>query len=452
MSTVNLTLESSAVSYLKVVAKIKFLYAVNSKSIFMYVSKLQGKYSFLKPRIFIAVNLLLFIPALVFSQTVLVPEAGVAAAIYHQLSNLIWISNIVLALLVSLAFLYFGWGLKVLEFIEIRMSKRKYLLMLVFAAFYYLVQWAIRLPLLRIRSNSFYKLTSAESDSVLKWSGIQLADSLSFGVILILVTLLLFWLINKSPKNWWLWTWGLFSVFSFLFLIGEPLLKNYEPIGNSIIELKIAEIAKRASIPLSSIVLESGGVDGHVIGLGPTRQIILNKDLFSTRDEKWTIQTIAHEAKHFVKDDNVKGFFAITLFLFVMLLILKVVSHLILKKYSNTLGFNAINQPAFLPLAFFIVTFTYLIAQPGLNKFRQHVEFEADRFGLELTHENNAQGQMVASWATEFKGRVSKPSHFYMLFRSSHPSDAERINFANTYFPWKEGKPLVYEKDILPRK
>jgi hypothetical protein len=32
----------------------------------------------------------------------------------------------------------------------------------------------------------------------------------------------------------------------------------------------------------------------------------------------------------------------------------------------------------------------------------------------------------------------------YVLWRSGHPSIAERIEFANRYRPWEKGQPLTY--------
>ena len=49
-------------------------------------------------------------------------------------------------------------------------------------------------------------------------------------------------------------------------------------------------------------------------------------------------------------------------------------------------------------------------------------------------------------------GRVNEWSPFFKLFRASHPSVATRIEFSNTYRPWLDGEPLVYERDFAPRK
>jgi STE24 endopeptidase len=40
---------------------------------------------------------------------------------------------------------------------------------------------------------------------------------------------------------------------------------------------------------------------------------------------------------------------------------------------------------------------------------------------------------------------VPRPGPFYTLWRSSHPSAAERIEFANRYRPWSDGGAGKYE-------
>jgi hypothetical protein len=38
-----------------------------------------------------------------------------------------------------------------------------------------------------------------------------------------------------------------------------------------------------------------------------------------------------------------------------------------------------------------------------------------------------------------------RPHWLIRLFRASHPTLAERIEFANSYRPWETGQPLTYE-------
>ena len=104
-------------------------------------------------------------------------------------------------------------------------------------------------------------------------------------------------------------------------------------------------------------------------------------------------------------------------------------------RWSGRFGFDDLADPASLPLIILILSVLWLTVSPLFNLFARHIEFEADRFGLELTHQNQAMGQIFANAVTR-DGELSDWSPFFLVFRATHPSNAERIRFSNTYHPW----------------
>jgi STE24 endopeptidase len=73
----------------------------------------------------------------------------------------------------------------------------------------------------------------------------------------------------------------------------------------------------------------------------------------------------------------------------------------------------------------------------------RHQEHEADRFALELTRDNRAAATTFVRLQQENLG-VPRPGVLYLLWRGSHPSLGDRVDFANRYRPWEQGKPLRY--------
>jgi len=71
------------------------------------------------------------------------------------------------------------------------------------------------------------------------------------------------------------------------------------------------------------------------------------------------------------------------------------------------------------------------------------MEHEADRFGLELTRDNRAAALTFVR-LEEQNLDLPRPGLLYQLWRGSHPSLAERIEFANRYRPWSTGGMLRY--------
>jgi Zn-dependent protease with chaperone function len=53
-------------------------------------------------------------------------------------------------------------------------------------------------------------------------------------------------------------------------------------------------------------------------------------------------------------------------------------------------GFNALSDLASLPLGILLIQVVSVAGLPVPMAFSRHLEHEADRFGLELTHHNHA--------------------------------------------------------------
>lgn len=387
------------------------------------------------PRTIVAGVLILLLVVSVLSNPADLPTATDQALDYHNLSDLAWGVNKVLTLLLLAIFVIIGSTTHISGKL---LAYGKYVASLFLAVIIFTLNWLIQLPFERIRTTARNQLEDDPNLPLLQWIFSQFLASLPFIIFSVVAALSVFWLINKSPRKWWLWTAAVFSFLFLFYLVIEPLTIDHQPLGQTLIEVKISELAEKIGVPRDSIVLENcepfDKCDmAHVSGLGPTRLILLNKGLLENYPETWTIQTFAHESKHYLKDDNLTGWAVLTLIFLALFWFLDRICRVIIARFSTRLGFASMAHAAALPLVILVLHIMYLIALPPINIFRQHVEFEADRFGLELTHENKAFTEMVSSWAAESKLHTANPSLFFMLFRSSHPSDATRISFANEY-------------------
>lgn len=385
------------------------------------------------PRTIVAGVLILLLVVSVLSNPADLPTATDQALDYHNLSDLAWGVNKVLTLLLLAILVIIGSTTHISSKL---LTYGKYVASLFLAVIIFTLNWLIQLPFERIRTTARNQLEDDPNLPLVQWIFSQFLASWPFIIFSVVAALSVFWLINKSPGKWWLWTAAVFSFLFLFYLVIEPFTIDHQPLGQTPIEVKISELAEKIGVPRDSIVLENcepfDKCDmAHVSGLGPTRLILLNKGLFENYPETWTIQTFAHESKHYLKDDNLTGWAVLTLIFLVLFWLLDRICRVIIARFSTRLRFASMAHAAALPLVILVLHIMYLIALPPINIFRQHVEFEADRFGLELTHENKAFTEMVSSWAAESKLHTANPSRFFMLFRSSHPSDATRISFAN---------------------
>jgi hypothetical protein len=114
-------------------------------------------------------------------------------------------------------------------------------------------------------------------------------------------------------------------------------------------------------------------------------------------------------------------------------------------RYAHRFGFDRLSDVASLPLLVLVGGVVSFLVTPAVLAYSRWQEHEADRFALELTRDNPAGAMVFVRLQQENLG-VPRPGLLYTLWRGSHPSPASRVEFANTYRPWDEGRALKYEK------
>jgi STE24 endopeptidase len=159
--------------------------------------------------------------------------------------------------------------------------------------------------------------------------------------------------------------------------------------------------------------------------------------------------TVGHELKHYVEMDNWKALAIIVFLLLAGFFLVDRIGRWWIARGARVFGFDDLADPASLPLIIVILSVCWLAVSPLVNLYTRHIEHEADRFGLELTHENRAMAEIFANEIAR-DGEPADSDTFFLVFRASHPSRAERIRFANDYHPWEDGKPLVYGNVCKP--
>jgi Zn-dependent protease with chaperone function len=402
------------------------------------------------------VSLLLMFATASAGELVDIPASTTRALEYHSASNWFWGLNQAAGLALPLLLLATGWGARLYNFAARVCGHRRAVSLAAFAAMFFLLDRLVRLPVRYLWDRAYEQLSGTPGQALIPWLAGQASGWVLPIVGLTLVAIFGYWLMGKSPRRWWLWASAAVSILVLTFLLVEPFTQSYKPLGSSPLEQRIVELAARTGVPQSAIVIEhcepaSQCAPGRVIGMGPTRLMLLNDAQLAQSPESWTLQTVAHEAKHFTKDDNIKAFLLLSGLALAGLWLVHVAASAMVSRWSGRAGFSEIAHPMSLPLVVLLLSAFYLAVLPPVNAFRQHVELEADRFALELTRDNVAPAQFLACWASD-KSRVTEWSTFFRLFRASHPSYATRINFFNTYHPWLDGKPLVYARDFTPQR
>ena len=79
-----------------------------------------------------------------------------------------------------------------------------------------------------------------------------------------------------------------------------------------------------------------------------------------------------------------------------------------------------------------LIQVSSLLLSPVAMAYSRYQEHEADRFALDLTRTNHSGAMAFVKLQEENLGNP-RPGLIYKIFRASHPSIGERIDFCNTY-------------------
>ena len=376
---------------------------------------------------------------------VAVPETTVAELARIREGNISWVAFRLLELAIPLLFLFTGLGARLRQVCESISGRRWFWTVTLFACAYLVLAALIALPF------DFYAgyvraHAAGRSDQTLtNWLK---GEAVPLVVRLVVASLLIWFpyrLIARSPRRWWLYCALALIPVAFLALVAlpvwvKPLTTAYKPLDDHHLEMRIKALAARCGV--TNIPVLVGGNSTGVDGIGPTHRIYLQSNLASVESPDQIEFTIGHELKHYVMGDNRAALAYLAAFLLAGLWFTYRVGCAAIRRFSRRWGFSELSDPASLPLIVFLLTFFWLAFSPFFNLLARHIELEADRFGLELTHQNqaaamtfvrDAQTSLAPDWGT-----------FFLVFQADHPSIRTRIEFANSYKPWEQGVPLVY--------
>jgi Zn-dependent protease with chaperone function len=216
------------------------------------------------------------------------------------------------------------------------------------------------------------------------------------------------------------------------------------------LEARIIRLANRAGIAGSRVYevrksVDTRTVNAYVTGLGGTKRIVLWDTLLEKLTPEEVEFVMAHEMGHFVLRHVLTLIVVATLLATVSFYVIHRVAGWIIRRYAGTFGFERLSDPASFPLLLLLGTLVSLMTTPLVLALTRRQEHEADRFALELTRNNRAAATAFIRLQQENLA-VPRPGPLYQLWRGSHPSLGDRIDFANRYRPWDTGDPLRYDR------
>jgi STE24 endopeptidase len=270
---------------------------------------------------------------------------------------------------------------------------------------------------------------------------------------------LLYSVIRRSPRRWWLYFWlaTLPIIVTVMYLepmIVEPLFYRFEPLAatHPALVSQLEQLVARGGLAIppdrmfemkASEKLNS--LNAYVSGFGGSKRVVV----WDTTLQKLTTPEIlfvfGHEMGHYVLGHIRNSLLWLSLLLLALLFLGSHLVRWILARWGGKWHIRDPADWASLPVLLLIVAVFSFITEPVVNGYSRWQEHQADIFGLEITHAIVPDSSAAAAHSFQVMGEIGldepNPNHFIEFWLFSHPSTSNRLSFAQTYDPWKNGAP-----------
>lgn len=291
-------------------------------------------------------------------------------------------------------------------------------------------------------SYSLSKSYNISTQTFPSWMKDELIDFwINFGTMFIIVAVV-YWLMKRSAKRWWLYAWLLSVPFTLfvMFLqpvIIDPLYNDFYPLKDKQLETKILELASQANIPAEHVfevnmAEKTNSLNAYVTGIGPNSRIVLWDTTLNRLNDDEILFIMAHEMAHYVEKHlyiGIAGYLLLSLF---GLYITARFMNFVVKKWGDALKIPAVNDIRSFPLFLMILSMLMFVSSPFSNLVSRYQESRADQYAIEMT-ENTEAG--IATFQELSRAGLSQvnPPLLVKIFRYGHPTMLERISMIEEY-------------------
>ena len=262
---------------------------------------------------------------------------------------------------------------------------------------------------------------------------------LDFGMSLIIVTVL-YWLIKKSPRRWWLFAWMLtvpYTIFLIFIqpVVIDPIYNDFYPLKDKALETKILSLAEQADIPSEHVYEvnmseKTNALNAYVTGIGDNSRIVLWDTTLNRLTDDEILFIMAHEMGHYVMKDMYLNIIVYLLMTLIGLWLIAKIMPWMIRRYGSILKIKQMSNIQSFPLFLLISSFLLFFSSPLSNVVSRYQEVRADEYAMELV-ENPEAAVSTFQQLTKFGLGEVNPSELVKWFRYSHPPMVERIMKVN---------------------
>jgi Zn-dependent protease with chaperone function len=288
-------------------------------------------------------------------------------------------------------------------------------------------------------------------------------ELLGIGIAIILVVIL-FAVIRRSPRRWWLYFWiAALPILFFIFFISpwyiDPLFNEFKPLSDTQPQLvaSITKLSNHAGVPippermfLMEASAKTNTVNAYVTGVGASKRVVVWDTTIRKTTPDETLFVVGHELGHYALNHTRNGFLFFSAGLLLTLYLGYSGLHQALDRWGQSWKVYGQADWAALVVLLLVLEVLMFVASPVQNGFSRMQEHAADVYGLEVIHGIVPDSEQVAAHAFQVLGEIDladpNPSSLITFWLYSHPPLADRLVFAHSYDPWSKGESPKYIK------
>jgi len=244
----------------------------------------------------------------------------------------------------------------------------------------------------------------------------------------------LFGIVRRVPRTWWIW--GAMATSAFLVLVVliapvylVPVFNKVSRIEDPKITAPILRLARANGIPARDVYQmdaskQTTRMSANVSGFAGTMRITLNDNLLRRGSPEELQAVMGHEMGHYVLNHVYKGITQFTILIVVWFAALRLTLDWALARWGEKWQIRGIGDTAVLPLVLLISSLFFLVTTPVVNTMTRTQEAEADMYGINASRQPDGFAQAAIHLA-EYRKMSPGPVEEWIFF--DHPSGRNRI-------------------------
>lgn len=249
-----------------------------------------------------------------------------------------------------------------------------------------------------------------------------------------LLAMLLFGVVRRFPRTWWIWgtvVTNLFMIFGILIapVFIFPIFNKVTPLNDPKVVEPILSMARANGIPAKDVYTidaskQSTRMSANVSGFANTMRITLNDNLLRRASPEEIQAVMGHEMGHYVLNHIYKGIMFLLIVTVIAFAYLQWGLTWMLQRWGEKWQIRGITDTAVLPLVVLLVSIFGFVVTPVMNTFTRTQEYEADMYGLNTSRQPDGFAQ-AAIHLGEYRKMNPSPAEEWVFF--DHPSGRNRI-------------------------